>query len=135
MITDEIKMSVDGGHAQQRAVHKRSNLASTIYAKALYGAFKPLSTTQRSDLLTCSLHCYKFPFETTRHEIINKLREEVGIRTFHFVPPLIIVEINVSSGRTYEKKSLMARRVDSTLCTLRIRRDIGRTIAKKHMRD
>lgn len=70
------------------------------------GAFKPLSTTQRNDLLTHSLCRYEFPLEETRRDIINKLRKEVDIRAVHFVPPLIIVEINVSTGRTYARKSL-----------------------------
>lgn len=70
------------------------------------GGFKPLSTTQRSDLLKYSLYRYEFPLEETRREIINKLCEEVDIRVVHFVPSLIIVEIDVSTGRTYARKSL-----------------------------
>lgn len=70
------------------------------------GTFKPLSTTERSDLLTYPLKRYEFPLEETRKEIINKLREEIDIRAIHFVPPLIIVEIDVSTGRTYARKLL-----------------------------
>lgn len=70
------------------------------------GAFKPLSTTERSDLLAYPLHRYEFPLEESRYEIINKLLKEVDIRAVHFVPPLVIVEIDVSTGRTYARKSL-----------------------------
>lgn len=68
--------------------------------------FKALSTTERSDILAYTLDRYKFPLETTRHEITNKLSEEVDSRVVHFVPPLIIVEIDVSTGLTYTRKSL-----------------------------
>lgn len=68
--------------------------------------FKPLSTNQRDDLLSYSINRYEFPLEGTRHEIISKLLKEVDIREVHFVPPLIIVEIDVSTGRTYARKSL-----------------------------
>lgn len=84
-----------------RFVPAESNLHCSIV-----GAFKPLSTTERSDLLKYSLYRYEFPPEEARREIINKLCEEVDIRAVHFVPPIIVVEIDVSTGRTYARKSL-----------------------------
>lgn len=84
-----------------RFVPAESNLHCSIV-----GAFKPLSTTERSDLLKYSLYRYEFPPEEARREIINKLCEEVDIRAVHFVPPITVVEIDISTGRTYARKSL-----------------------------
>lgn len=73
------------------------------------GDFKPLSTTKRNDLLAAPLRRYEFPSSEIRSEIIQKLRTKADIRVIHFFPPLIIVEIDVSTGRKYERKSLPAK--------------------------
>lgn len=79
-------------------VSEESNLQCSIP-----GAFK------HSDPLKYSLNRYEFPLEETRRVIINKLCEEVDIRAIHFVPPLIIVGIDVSTGRTCAMKSLSGK--------------------------
>lgn len=71
------------------------------------GPFSPLRKANLDDLLPQSLLCpHEFPSEEARYEIINELREEVDIRTVHFSPPLVIVELDVSTGRVYPRSSL-----------------------------
>lgn len=73
------------------------------------GAFKPLSKTERHDILPDLLLRYEFPPSKIRNKIIDKLRREVDIRAVHFFPPLIIVEIDVRTSRYCARKSLPAK--------------------------
>ena len=73
------------------------------------GALRPYPNTQRGDLLSSPLPLYSIPSHQQCHEIIRVLALEVDIRAVHFLPPEIIVELDVISGKKYARHSLPSR--------------------------
>ena len=73
------------------------------------GALRPYPNSQRSDLLSSSLPLYSTPSLQQCYEIIRLLAVEVDIRAVHFLPPLIIVELDMTSGKKYARRSLPSR--------------------------
>ena len=69
------------------------------------GQFMPYSSANR-DIFPFLLPKFAFPTLDQRSTIVDALQEETNIRAVHFVPPLIIVELSVTDGRKYERKSL-----------------------------
>jgi len=52
---------------------------------------------------------YSIPRHQECHEIIKLLELEVDIRAIHFLPPQIIVELDMTSGKKYDRHSLPSR--------------------------
>ena len=73
------------------------------------GFFRPYINSQRGDLLSSALLLYSIPSHQQCHEIIRLLMLEVDIRAIHFLPPQIIVELDMMSGKKYERHSLPSR--------------------------
>ena len=73
------------------------------------GKFFPYSTTTREDIVGHQLPRYAIPTESQCLQIIQVLKQEMSIRSIHFLPPLIIVELNVNDGIKYERKTLPAK--------------------------
>ena len=73
------------------------------------GFFRPYINSQRGDLLSSPLLLYSIPSHQQCHEIIRLLMLEVDIRAIHFLPPQIIVELDMMSGKKYERHSLPSR--------------------------
>jgi len=69
------------------------------------GNFMPYSTAKR-DIFPFLLPRFEFPTLDQRSTIVEALQNEINVRAVHFVPPLIIVELPVTDGRRYERKSL-----------------------------
>lgn len=74
------------------------------------GSLRPYPNSQRGDLLiSSSLPLYSIPSHQQCHEIIRLLELEVDIRAIHFLPPQIIVELDMTSKRKYNRHSLPSR--------------------------
>lgn len=73
------------------------------------GALRPYPNRQRGDLLSSPLPLYSTPSHQQCHEIIRLLTLEVDIRAVHFLPPQIIVELDVTSEKSYARHSLPSR--------------------------
>ena len=73
------------------------------------GSLRPYSNKQRGDLLASPLPLYSIPSHQQCYEIIRLLELEADIRAIHFLPPQIIVELDVKKGKTYNRRSLPAR--------------------------
>lgn len=71
-----------------------------------YGSLRPYGTKKRDDIVSYSLPKFEIPTHQQSMEVIKLLSSEVDIRAIHFMPPQIIVELDVASGRTYDKQSL-----------------------------
>jgi len=63
------------------------------------GSLRPYPNCRRDDLLSSPLPLYSIPSHKQCHEIIRLLELEVDIRAIHFLPPQIIVELDMISGR------------------------------------
>ena len=72
-------------------------------------SLKPYPNSQRGDLLSSPLPLYSIPRHQECHEIIKLLELEVDIRAIHFLPPQIIVELDMTSGKKYDRHSLPSR--------------------------
>jgi len=73
------------------------------------GSLRPYPNSQRGDLLSSPLPLYSIPRHQECHEIIKLLELEVDIRAIHFLPPQIIVELDMTSGKKYDRHSLPSR--------------------------
>ncbi len=73
------------------------------------GSLRPYPNSQRDDLLSSPLRLYSIPSHKQCHEIIRLLELEVDIRAIHFLPPQIIVELDMTSGKKYDRHSLPPR--------------------------
>ena len=73
------------------------------------GSLRPYPNSQRGDLLSSPLPLYSIPSHQQSHEIIRLLELEVDIRAVHFLPPQIIVELDNTSGKKYNRHSLPSR--------------------------
>lgn len=73
------------------------------------GILVPYGTTQRQDILSYPLPLYAIPTHMQCLEVIERLKAEVSIRSVHFLPPVIIVEIQAHDGRKYDRKTLPAK--------------------------
>lgn len=73
------------------------------------GSLRPYPNSQRGDLLSSPLPLYLIPSHQQCHEIIRLLELEVDIRAVHFLPPQIIVELDNTSGKKYNRHSLPSR--------------------------
>lgn len=72
-------------------------------------SLKPYPNSQRGDLLSSPLPLYSIPRHQECHEIIKLLELEVDIRAIHFLPPQIIVELDMTSAKKYDRHSLPSR--------------------------
>ena len=70
------------------------------------GKFVPYSTARREDIIGHPIPRYAIPTESQCLQILQVLKQEMSIRSVHFLPPLIIVELNADDGVIYERKSL-----------------------------
>lgn len=72
------------------------------------GQFRPYGSANR-DIFPFPIPRFRFPTLEQRSAIVDALQEEVNIRAIHFVPPLIIVELSVTDGRGYARRSLLGK--------------------------
>lgn len=93
------------GAAVVRFIPLDLNLHTTIPR----GNFFPYSTTTRKDTLDYPIPRFVIPNESQCLQIIQILGQEISIRSVHFLPPLIIVELNAHDGMKYERKTLPAK--------------------------
>ncbi|KAI4135290.1 MAG: hypothetical protein LQ347_000808 [Umbilicaria vellea] len=73
------------------------------------GSLRPYPNRQRGDLLSSPLPLFSIPSHQQCHEIIRLLELEVDIRAIHFLPPQIIVELDIVGGKKYNRHSLPSR--------------------------
>ena len=73
------------------------------------GSLRPYPNSHRGDLLSSPLPLYSIPRHQECHKIIKLLELEVDIRAIHFLPPQIIVELDITSGKKYDRHSLPSR--------------------------
>jgi len=73
------------------------------------GFLRPYPNSPRSDLLSSPLPLYSIPSQQQCHEIIRLLGIEVEIRAFHFMPPQITVELDMTRGKKHNRHSLPSR--------------------------
>ncbi len=81
----------------------------TIHRTIPHGVFCPYSSTTREDVLGYTVPRYAIPTDEQCLEVIDKLEKEIAIRSIHFLPPMIIVEIQANDGRHYERKTLPSK--------------------------
>ena len=74
-----------------------------------FGPLRPYGTVKRDDVLSYSLPKFAIPSHQQSIEVIKSLSPEADIRAINFIPPQTIVELDASSGRTYNRKSLPAK--------------------------
>ena len=73
------------------------------------GSLRPYPDGRRVDLLTSTLPLYYIPRHQECHKIISLLELEIDIRAIHFLPPQIIVELDMTTGKKYDRHSLPSR--------------------------
>ncbi|KAL9102382.1 MAG: hypothetical protein Q9163_002475 [Psora crenata] len=73
------------------------------------GSLRPYPDRRRADLLSSPLPLYSIPSHQQCHEIIRLLELEVDIKAIHFLPPQIIVELDMTSGKRYDRYSLASK--------------------------
>ena len=77
----------------------------TLQSVLPLGHFIPYGSADR-DIFPFQLPKFRFPTLDQRSIIVDALQEELNVRAVHFVPPLIVVELSVTDGRKYERKTL-----------------------------
>lgn len=97
---DPIPLTLAG--AVVRFIPPDLNLHTTIPK----GKFFPYSTVKREDIIGHPIPRYAIPTESQCLHILQVLKQEMSIRSVHFLPPLIIVELNADDEVIYERKSL-----------------------------
>ncbi|KAL9627433.1 MAG: hypothetical protein Q9204_006568 [Flavoplaca sp. TL-2023a] len=70
------------------------------------GKFAPYPTSEADIMKDITLSPFTFPDNETCIAIIDNLSTLMDIRAVHFLPPMIVVELNVSSNREYQRFSL-----------------------------
>ena len=75
---------------------------SPILSYAKLGFYSTLTR----DIFPFPLPRYKFPTLEQRSIIVDTLQREVNMRAVHFLPPFVIVELSVTDGRKYERRTL-----------------------------
>ena len=73
------------------------------------GRFFPYGTAKKEDILGFQIPRFVIPTEFQCQQIIQKLQEEISIRSIHFLPPIIIVELNADDEKVYGTRSLPAK--------------------------
>lgn len=72
------------------------------------GKFFPYGTKTREDIIGHQIPRFAIPTDSQCLQIIQALQQEMSIRSVHFLPPSIIVELNAHDGIKYERKTLPA---------------------------
>ncbi|KAL9610229.1 MAG: hypothetical protein Q9167_005051 [Letrouitia subvulpina] len=80
-----------------------------------FGSLRPYPDRKRDDLLTSPLPLYSIPPHEICLEIMQLLGQEVDFRAIHFLPPLIYVELDISTGKAYNRHSLPSKAGDVSI--------------------